>query len=181
MERTIYNPIFKDTVTFIRTSEETKGRVSEMEVTLGTGIDAGTPPHTHTAFSEIFTAVDGELGVMSNGKKVILKPGETFIVHPGDVHNFYNPGDKPVKFQLQFKPGHTGMENTLRIMYGLARNGETDKKGIPKNLFVTAVLGEMSNTVLTGVLGLIAPLFKLLAVRARKKGIEKELLSRYCS
>src|SRR3954463_11768396 len=103
MERTIYNPIFKDTCTFIRTSAETNGMVSEMEVTLGAGIDAGTPPHVHTAFSEIFTAMEGELGVMTNGKKVLLKPGETFIVHPGDVHNFYNPGNEPIRFHLEFK------------------------------------------------------------------------------
>jgi hypothetical protein len=34
MKRTIVNPIFKDTVTFLQTSAETNGRITDLEVTL---------------------------------------------------------------------------------------------------------------------------------------------------
>jgi hypothetical protein len=34
MERTIVNPIFKDTVTFIETAAESNGQVSDLELTL---------------------------------------------------------------------------------------------------------------------------------------------------
>lgn len=181
MERVIYNPIFSDTINFIKTAVETKGEVSEMEVTLGVGPDVGTPPHRHTAFDEVFTAIDGELGVEANGENHILKPGETFTVHIGEVHRFFNPTNKPIKFHLEFRPGHTGMENMLRIMYGLARDGKTNKKGIPKSLVTIAIIGEMGNSMLTGFLTVISPLLKLIAVYGRKKGVEKRLLEKYCS
>src|SRR5687768_6035390 len=130
MQRVIYNPIFKDTVTFIRTAAETHGEISELEVTLGA--EGGNPRHFHSQMDETFIAMEGNLGVHLNGKDHILKPGETVTVKTGDTHRFFNPGKETIKFHLTFVPGHTGAENMLRIIYGLACYGKADKKGIPK-------------------------------------------------
>lgn len=63
---------------------------------------------------------------------IILKPGEKITIQKGEAHRFYNSSNQPIKFNLQFTPGHTGAENMLRILYGLACDGMTNKKGIPK-------------------------------------------------
>jgi quercetin dioxygenase-like cupin family protein len=178
MQRVIYNPIFKDTVTFIRTSAETNGEISEMEVTLNAG--GGNPRHFHSKMDETFTAVEGNLGLHHNGKDVILKPGESFTVCVGDHHRFFNPGKTEIKFHLTFIPGHTGAENMLRIMYGLASDGKTDKKGVPKSLTTIAVLSELGDTQLSGPIALLNPLFRWLATRGRKTGHDKMLLKKYC-
>ena len=56
--RTIENPIIKDKVTFIRTSDETNGEVSEIVVDLAPG--GGNEPHYHTSFVESFSQRFGE-------------------------------------------------------------------------------------------------------------------------
>lgn len=178
MERTIFNPIFNDSCTFIKTSEETNGQISEMEVRLGAG--GGNPMHRHTGFTETFTAINGNLGLTVKGKKISLKPGETITVQRGEPHQFFNEGDQEVKFHLVFMSGHTGGENMLRIMYGLARDGKTNKKGLP-NLMTIAVVGEMGDSMVTGVLSLLSPILKWMAAKARRQGLDKLLLDKYCS
>lgn len=178
MTDTIFNPIFNDTCTFLKTSAETQGSFSDMMVTLGP--DGGTPLHKHKGFVETFIALEGNLGLIVDGKKIILSPGEKVAVHKGQAHRFFNPGDNMVKFHLRFTPGHTGAENMLRIMYGLARDGKTNKKGIPKSLMELAIAGEMGDSSLAGLPAVLAPILKVMAFRARKKGVDKALLEKYC-
>ena len=61
MKRVIVNPIFRDTVTFIKTSAETNGQFTEAELMLMPG--GRNPLHYHLSYSETFTAIDGELGL----------------------------------------------------------------------------------------------------------------------
>lgn len=178
MQRTIVNPIYKDTVTFLETTAETGGTHTLLELTLLPG--GSNPPHIHKAFTETFTALEGPLGLRLKRGEKILSPGQSYTVQRHEVHNFFNPSNAEIKFQVLFQPGHTGMENALRIAYGLASDGFTDKKGNPKNLSVAALLMEMSGSYPTGFLSLITPLLAVLARKARKKGVEKALLEKYC-
>ena len=57
--RTIENPIIRDKIAFVRTTEETGGGVSEIIVELSVG--GGNEPHYHTTFAESFTPIEGEL------------------------------------------------------------------------------------------------------------------------
>lgn len=75
----------------------------------------------------------------------------------------FNSSNQEIKFNVLFEPGHVGIENALRIAYGLAADGLADKKGNPKNLGVAALLMEMSNSYPTGVLSFITPFISLLA------------------
>ena len=52
MKRTIVNPIIKDTVTFLQTSQESGGKITEGEITLMPG--GGNPLHYHKTYSETF-------------------------------------------------------------------------------------------------------------------------------
>ena len=178
MKKTIFNPIFKDTCTFLQTSEETNGEYTEIEVTLSP--HGGNLLHKHTGFAETFTPIEGNLGPIVNGAKILLKPGEKLTIKQGEVHRFFNPDDLPIKFHLQFTPGHTGAENMLRILYGLAWDGMTNKKGIPKSLTTLAVLGEIGDSSVAGILSWLSPLLKRLAAYARSKGVDKVLLEKYC-
>ena len=65
--------------------------------------------------------------------------GESVIVPAGTPHRFYNETNDQVKFHITLKPGHTGMENFIKIFYGLASDGLTDKKGKPKKFSHLAV------------------------------------------
>lgn len=176
--RTIVNPIFKDTATFVKRSNETGGRYCECEVTLLPG--GKNVPHIHKKYSETFTAIEGDLGVKAGGKTIILKPGETFTIPIGVVHYFFNPGREVIRYKVVIAPGFDGFEHMLRILYGMARDGQTDKKGLPKSLSLIALIAEIGDTSLPGVFVLLSPLLKFLAARARKRGEEQRLMSLYC-
>jgi quercetin dioxygenase-like cupin family protein len=179
MKRIIVNPIFKDTVTFIKTAAESNGQVSEMELTLMPG--GNNPLHYHMSYSETFTAIDGEVGVgLGKMKKKILKPGNSYIVEPYTHHYFFNPTDREIKFKTEIKPGHEGFENSLRILYGLAEDGLTNKKGIPKSIQHKAIVACMSDMNLPGFFTLIFPVLKCIAKKAKVSGAEQRLIDIYC-
>ena len=179
MKRTIFNPVLKDTVVFVRTAAETNGAVSELEITLMPG--GGNPLHYHTSYTETFTALTGTLGLeLKNKRQLLLAPGEAYVVKKGEVHRFFNHGDAPITFRNEVHPGHEGFENALRILYGLAADGLYGTKGVPQSLTRLAVCGIMSDMRLPGLLSLATPLLRLLAARARKQGTEQQLLDRYC-
>jgi quercetin dioxygenase-like cupin family protein len=179
MKRTIVNPVIKDTAEFIRTSRESNATASELEITLMPG--GGNRLHYHKTYSETFIAVDGELGLkLGRHQKRILKPGETFTVQPMQLHCFFNPTGQPIKFRILIEPGHEGFENSLRILYGLAADGLTDKESIPKSLTHTALFVTMSDMNAPGLLTWIFPLLKWIAKRARARGEEQRLIARYC-
>ncbi|HBE40235.1 MAG TPA: cupin domain-containing protein [Bacteroidales bacterium] len=179
MERVIFNPLFRDKVTFVRTSSDSGGKISEMEVILQAG--GKNPLHYHKSYSETFTALDGEVGVgLGRSAKKILKPGESHTVKPNNLHYFFNPSKREIKFRTEIKPGHEGFENSLRILYGMAGDGLTDKNGIPRRIRDLALVATMSDMNIPGFFTLIFPVLKLIAKRARKSGYEQELIDRYC-
>jgi len=179
MKKTIVNPIIKDSATFIQTSEESGGKVTEAEITLMP--EGGNPLHYHKTYSETFTAIEGDLGVKLGKKKTkILRPGESHTVEPMSLHSFFNPTQKEIKFNVKIKPGHTGFENSLRILYGLAADGLTDKKAIPKSLKHTAIIVCMSDMNVPGLLTLLFPLLKRMSKKAKANGEEQKLIDKYC-
>ena len=109
-----------------------------------------------------------------------MKPGERFTVKPMQLHGFFNPTNEPIKFNILIEPGHEGFENSLRILYGLAKDGLTDKESIPKSLTHTALVITMSDMNAPGLLTWIFPFLKWLASRATAKQEEKRLLAQYC-
>jgi mannose-6-phosphate isomerase-like protein (cupin superfamily) len=178
MERTIYNPLYKDSITFVKTSHETDGEFSEFILTVMPG--GGNPVHIHEAHRETFTTITGILGLTNGDKKISVKPGESVTIDKGVKHNFFNNSGEPCEVAIVFRPGHEGIEKALRIGYGLARDGKTNSKGVPHNPLVAALLFEISETNMPGIFSFLNPLMKMLATRARKKGIEKKLLDTYC-
>jgi quercetin dioxygenase-like cupin family protein len=176
--RRIYNPVQQDYATFLETSEESGGERSLVEIEVAPG--GGNPPHYHRAFTEHFEVIDGELNVQVGQEIRTLGPGARASVPPGTVHRFFNTTATPTTFRVDVRPGHTGFEQMLMILYGLASDGKTNKKGLPKSLYATAVIGDLSDTNLPGLFTVLAPLFRWLAARARRNGIEQALIDRYC-
>lgn len=179
MYRTVVNPMIKDTATFLQTAEETGGKVTEIEITL---MPKGENPlHYHKTYSETFTAIEGELGVkLGKGKTITLKPGETHTVEPMGLHAFFNPTDREIKFNVKMNPGHTGFENSIRILSGLAGDGLTDKKSIPKSIKHMAIIVCMSDMNVPGAMSVMFPLLKYFARKAKENGEEQRLLDKYC-
>ena len=178
MKKTIFNPIFNDSVTFVQTSAETGGKRTAIEVTL---MPKGRNVlHCHL-YTERFAAIDGNLGLENEKKQQrVLKPGESYLVEPMAWHCFFNPTDREIRFGVLLEPGNERFEYFLRILYGLAADGMTDKKSRPRSIKHAAILLGMAEAKMTGFLSLISPLLKGVAKKAKTNGEEQKLIDKYC-
>jgi quercetin dioxygenase-like cupin family protein len=178
-KRVFFNPAINDTATFITTSEESNGVYTLLEIELYKS--EGPPLHYHNAFTEKFEVIQGTLYLQIGKDKKVLQVGDSVIVPKGTPHKFYNITDDQVKFRITFQPGHVGMENFIKIIYSLAQDGLTDKKGKPKNFSHLATIIVMSDSNALGMMSLLSPIIRMVAGRAKKNGTEKWLLDKYCS
>ena len=117
---------------------------------------------------------------MAGGATHILHPGETALAPKNTLHDFRNPTDEPTTFLVTLRPASPGFEKAPKAGYGLAADGLTRADGFPKTLYQLAVLLEWSENRIPGVFTVVEPLLRLLAKRARSKGVDRELEARYC-
>ena len=176
-ERRYYHPIQKDYATFLETSEETGGERTLIEVEIAPG--GGNDPHYHLTYAEHFEVLEGALEVLLEKDTMILRPGERAVARKNTLHRFRNPTSQPTTFLVELRPGHSGFEKAIKVAYGLASDGLASANGTPRNLYYTALLMRWSDIRLPGVYTVAEPLFRLLARRARHKGIDRELEARY--
>jgi quercetin dioxygenase-like cupin family protein len=172
-QRRIYSPVQRDAAVFIETSEESGGLRSLFEIEVAPG--GGNQPHCHLSYAERFTCLEGELTVRVDGLVHCLRPGDEAAAEAGVLHCFANETDEAVRFQVELNPGHRGFEQALQIGYGLAEDGLTNDKGIPKNLVHAAVLMDMGEMRVAGPIRLLVPLLKLLARWGRGRGADAVL------
>ena len=179
MKKTVSNPINKASVTFLQTSKETNGKKTELELTLQPKGEIAM--HYHHSYDEIFTAIEGNLGIKTGKNKVIiLKPGETFVAKTNTLHGPFNPSDSVIRFAAKVEPGNEKFENFLRISYGLAADGLTNKDSKPKSKKHLAILLVMADINVPGPLKFLFPVIKRIAKKAIAQGEEKRLIDKYC-
>jgi quercetin dioxygenase-like cupin family protein len=175
--RKVHSPVQRDAATFLETTDESGGRRTLLEIELAPG--GGNAAHRHLGYAERFVALDGELSVRVDGLLHVLHPGDEATAGPGILHRFVNDTDEPVRFQVELSPGHRGFEQALQIGYGLAADGLTTDKGIPRNLVHAALLLQMGELRVAGPMRALTPLLGLLARWGRRRGSDALLVGRY--
>jgi len=175
--RRIYNPVQKDYVTFLKTSDETGGEYTLVEVELAP--QGGVGVHYHKTYSEKFDCLGGELKVQLGKQVHTLLPGVSATANPNINHRFFNSSKEVCKFRVELRPASKGFEQSLQIGYALARDGETKKNGFPKDKYALAWLFDISESNLPGWMSLFEGILRKQAKKARAKGIDKQLLEKY--
>lgn len=177
LPRTLTNPSIRDKVTFIKTAADTGGEYIEVEVELAPG--GGNALHYHVDYSEFFEVLDGTLGIQYKKKKMYLREGEIANVAVHINHRFFNPSkDATVKFRTIVKPARQ-FEEMIRIAYGLANDGLTNKNGVP-NIWYLAIMVEKGGSYYPGVPYKLQKIFyRFLANLAKRKGMDKHLNKYY--
>ena len=67
-----------------------------------------------------------------------LEQGESAVVEAGTPHKFWNAGDEPVMFHCVVSPA-LQFESLIESMFGLARDGKTNRKGMPNPLRLAVI------------------------------------------
>jgi mannose-6-phosphate isomerase-like protein (cupin superfamily) len=176
---TLSNPLTGEEVAFLLTAAATGGQRTVVEIRLPPRA-SGPPAHFHTAFSETFEVLEGELTLRVGDRTARLGEGERLVIPPGCLHTFRSDVDRPVRFRGTIEPGSAEFENCARISFGLAREGFVTRAGVPKRLSHLAVLAAMSQSNLTGLGRVLLPIFRLWARTGPGRDTRRALVRRYC-
>jgi quercetin dioxygenase-like cupin family protein len=89
--------------------------------------------HSHPTMTERFHVLRGEVGFLIGGDEGVLGPGEAAEVPPDTVHDWWQVGAEEAQVIVEVDPGDRFVE-MVGTMFGLARDGKADKKGLPHPL-----------------------------------------------
>jgi quercetin dioxygenase-like cupin family protein len=148
----IANPITGETVTFQRTSADSDGELVIAEVTLAPGGSAAGP-HVHPQQTETFQILDGTVGFRLGRDRLFATAGETVVVNAGTAHSFWNTGEGRARFLCEIRPA-LGFERLLETMFALARDGKTNRHGLPHPLRLAAIIDHHRDDVQLPILPL---------------------------
>ena len=102
--------------------------------------------HRHPALVERFTVLEGELTVKLDGQTSILREGETAVVEAGVWHDWWNASDRDARVRVEITPGER-FAHMIETMFGLARLGHTNAKGMPHPLQLALTAREFSDVI----------------------------------
>ena len=102
--------------------------------------------HRHPALVERFTALEGELTVKRDGRTSILREGETAVIEPGVWHDWWNASDRDARVRVEVTPGER-FAHMIETLFGLARLGHVNTKGMPDPLQLALTAREFSDVI----------------------------------
>ncbi len=139
------------------------------------GFAVGKVDHVHPRQEERIEVREGELGVRIDGDEWTATRGTRFVIPPETPHFIWNDGASELHARVEVEPP-LNMETLFETTFGLARDGETDRRGIPAPLQAAVIADEFSEELVlafvpaplqrAGVAAL-APLGRLAGYRAR--------------
>jgi quercetin dioxygenase-like cupin family protein len=133
----IDNPRTGETITVLQTANDTGGALFQFEMIVQpSGFAVG--PHTHPHQEERFKILSGQLKTWLDKRESTLASGDELVIPAGAPHYWTNAETEPVKMIVEFRPA-LRWETVFETVFGLARDGKTDKKGRP-NPFQMAVI-----------------------------------------
>ena len=142
---TLVNPVTGERLVWELTSRDTNGAYTLFDTYVEPD-GAVAAAHVHPYQTEIFTVVEGRLGVKRGREKLELGPGEVAMIDPGTPHKFWNAGDETLRFRAEVRPA-LQFESLIETMFGLAVEGKTNKKGMPAPLRLAVIANHHFDTV----------------------------------
>ena len=134
---TIVNPVTGERLVFELTSHDTNGEYTLFDTFVEPGGTVASA-HVHPFQTEIFTVLEGTLGVKRGRERLALGPGDVALIDPGVAHKFWNAGDETVRFRAEVRPA-LEFESLIETMFGLAADGKTNKNGMPGPLRLAVI------------------------------------------
>jgi quercetin dioxygenase-like cupin family protein len=141
--------------------------------------------HRHPALVERFSALEGELTVKLNGRTSILRHGETAVVERGVWHDWWNASNRNALVRLEITPGER-FTHMIETMFGLARLGHTNDRGMPNPLQLALVAQEFSDVIVfrspppalqRAIFGVLAPVAHWRGYRATYPQLSRIVLA----
>ncbi len=128
----LVNPVTGLRTVFRKTAQGTGGKLLQVDWVGDPGWTTGQD-HVHPYQEERFEVLSGKLGLRMEGIERVLEEGEVIVIPPGSPHAAWNASsDDGVHALVDFRPV-LRTEAAFETLAGLARDGKTNKAGVPKN------------------------------------------------
>jgi quercetin dioxygenase-like cupin family protein len=139
------NPVSGERIVFRKTASDTGGELLAFELFLAPN---GHVPgaHVHPEQEERFEVVKGTMKFRRGLKTVIARAGDTVVVPAGVTHRFENAGNELAHVLVEVRPA-LRMEQLFETATALAREGRTNRKGLPKPLELALFVREFEQEV----------------------------------
>lgn len=122
MDSLDFEPMIKTKATVVKSAVDKQHDSVIMIAEIGPG-EAGPPSHIHPKQHETYEVLEGEAEFLLNGKKVMVKAGETIEIPPNTPHTFVNPTQQWLKMRDTHQPGLT-FEEMMRELHSLVHSGK---------------------------------------------------------
>jgi quercetin dioxygenase-like cupin family protein len=129
--------------------------------------------HRHPTITERFHVLHGKVGFLIGSEEHELGPGESAEVPPNTLHDWWQLGEETAEVVVEVAPGDRFVE-MVGTFFGLARDGKSDKKGVPRPLQLA-----VSATAYSDVMVVASPppwvqkiVFGALAPIGRRRGLQ---------
>ena len=143
------NPVTGERVVVRRGIEESGGEHLAVDLYVAPGGAVGGE-HVHQDIEEIFTVIRGRVGFRLDGREDVAEPGRRLVVSPGVVHDWWNAGDVEAHVVVELRGPKERLqrfEAMISTLYGLARDGKTDARGMPSILQVSLLAREFDDVI----------------------------------
>ena len=122
---------------FRKTARDTGGELLEVESIYTKPSPSRPPVHCHPRQEERFEVLSGEVHALIGGEERTLKEGEVLVIPPLVPHGMWAE-EAGTRLNWQTRPA-LKTEDFFETVWGLARDGKTNDKGVP-NLLRAAVI-----------------------------------------
>jgi mannose-6-phosphate isomerase-like protein (cupin superfamily) len=181
---TLENPVTRERAVIIELPwQNADGRaVAEMTALSGARV---VGEHLHPAIHERFSVLEGELTVIRDGQRSTLRAGESAEIEPGVWHDWFNRGAVDAVVRVEVTPGER-FAHMIETLFGLAREGHVNAKGMPGLLQLALTAQEFSDVIVFRkpppavqriVFGALAPIAQRRGYRATYPSLSRTTLA----
>jgi quercetin dioxygenase-like cupin family protein len=178
------NPVTRERGTILELpTENPEGRATaELTALVGARV---VGEHLHPNLVERFTVLEGALTLKRNGQTSVLGEGESATIEPGVWHDWWNAGDRDARARVEVTPGER-FAHMIETLFGLARLGHTNAKGMPNPLQLALIGQEFKDVIVFRsppraiqrvVFGVLAPIARRRGYRATYPQLSRTVLA----
>ncbi len=164
-QETIFNPVTGERLLVLESTEE----VFKMGFSINPYSEIAGE-HIHPFQEQSVQVTAGELHCRIDGVNQVLRAGDSATIPAGARHFQSNPTDTEARAIEEYRPAGR-IHKFFRVLFTLAQEGKTNRKGVPNPLIGAALMAEFKDTVRVSSLGLrllfglLAPVSSLLGYR----------------
>lgn len=161
----IFNPVTGEKLVVLESSAE----IFKVEFSIDPRSEIAGE-HLHPFQQQKIFVTSGELHCRINGVNHVLFAGDTATIPAGAPHFQSNPTGTEARAIEEHRPAGR-IHIFFRVLFALAQEGKTNRRGIPKPLIGAAFVAEFKDTVRASSVGLrilfgaLAPISRLLGYR----------------